>query len=264
MNGSFIEVWRPTRIGVNEVVRRSVGPLSLWLKRTSQEWLLATRRVPEEVGWGPPLPGAPEPHEDEWLRWTAGDETSMFRLLPVMPNRPVVLRPESTLAVPPTRQALLFVEIPIWVRITAGAELRFVLREEPTVVLPRTWFGDLASGELCYALTTRARRSVSPADARIHRAVCPVRVQNAWTAPLEFDRLCVHVAHLSVYTAAAQLWTNEVRVTFRGPDDPCQVDYAEGAPSAETITGILGEPRAPTTRSLLQRSFAGLWGFKQL
>jgi hypothetical protein len=259
MNG-FIDIWRPTKIGVNEVVRRTIGPLTLWLKRLSYEWMLGTHRVEEDDVPGDAPEDLREPEEGEWLRWAAGDETSMFRLLPMMPDRPVVVRPVSPLSVPPNRQALLFVGIPIWVRIIAGAELRFVLREEPTVAPLLTWFGDYAAGELCYMLRTRARRTIEPADIRAHRAVCPVRVQNGWTAPLEFDRLCIHVAHLSVYTARAQLWTNEVRVTFRGPADPSQVDYADGAPTAETITGILGEPRAPATRSLLHRSFAGLWG----
>lgn len=260
MNG-FMDIWRPTRIGVNEVVRRTIGPLALWLRRITGEWHLATQRIPEDDAG--PAKAIAEPPEGEWLRWAAGDETSMFRLYPLMPDLPVVIRPESAFAVPPTRQAMLFVSIPIWVRITAGAETRFVLREEATVALPRTWFGEYDAGELCYMLRTRARRTLAAADVRPHRAICPVRVANGWTAPLEFDRLCIHAAHLAVYTAQDQLWTNEVRVTFRGPDAPSQVDYAEGAPTAETITGILGEPRTPATRSLLQRSFAGLWGLKQ-
>ncbi len=263
MNG-FMDIWRPTRVGVNEMVLRRIGPLTLWLKRITGEWHLATRRLPEDDALAESAGEAvPEPAADEWLRWAAGSETSMFRLFPLMPDLPVILRPESVFAVPPNRQAMLFVSIPIWVRITAGAEQRFVLREEPTVELRRTWFGEHDEGELCYMLRTRARRTVAPEDVQPHRAICPVRVANGWTAPLEFDRLCVHAAHLAVYTAQDQLWTNEVRVTFRGPDVPSQVDYADGAPTAETITGILGEPRAPATRGLLQRSFAGLWGLRQ-
>ena len=60
-----------------------------------------------------------------------------------------------------------------------------------------------------------------------------------------------------------QLWTNEVRVAFRGLQEPCQVDYAQGAPAVEPVTGILAEPRVAATRSLLKRSFAGLWWITQ-
>ncbi len=259
MKIAFFDLWRPTRVGVGEVVRRQVGPLTLWLRRTADEWHLATRRGIETESGNGPAPDEAEPEDNAWLRWTVGDETSMFRLLPTMPDRPVVVRPESPVAVPPSREALLLVSIPVWVRITAGAEQRFVLREEPSAFMSPTWFGDPLSGELCYALRTRARRSVTPADARAHRAVCPVRVHNGWSAPLQFDRLCIPVDHLSVYTSATQLWTNEVQVTFRGPDEPSQVDCAVGAPAIEPIVGILSEPRSPTARSQLRRSFAGVW-----
>jgi len=255
----FIDIWRPTRIAVNQAMRGRIGPLTLWLRRTPLEWHLAARRAAEEDAAGNSNSDEAEPQAATWLRWTAGDEASIFRFLPAMPDRPVVVRPEARLAVPPNRQEVLFVSIPVWVRITVGADSALLLREEPTVEMSPTWFGDRVSGELCYALRTRARCTIVQAEAREHRAVCPVRVQNAWSAPLEFERLCIQVADLSVYSAATQLWTNEVRVTFRGPHEPSQVDIADGAPAIEPITGILGGPRTPMTRSMLRRSFAGLW-----
>ena len=96
----FIDIWRPMRIGVNEVVRRTIGPLTLWLKRITGEWHLATRRVPEADAMAGPVGEEARPPDRHWLRCAAGDETSMFRLLPVMPDRSVVIRPGTQLAVP--------------------------------------------------------------------------------------------------------------------------------------------------------------------
>ena len=263
MNVSYLDLWRPTKVAPDQAVCRRIGPLTLWLRKTADEWRVATERVPEAETPTAPAPEPREPADGAWRRWAAGEEAGLFRLYPVMPDRPLVARAESALTIPPNRHAHLIMSIPLWVRVTVGAEFRSVLGEEPTVPLGSTWFGDPTSGEMCYSLLTHVRRSYAEAEPRDHRVVCPVLVNNGSTDPLEFDKLCIHVAHLSVYTTATQLWTNEIRVTFRGRNQPSEVDYSKDVPAIEPVTGILSEPRVPLVRGLLHRSFASLLAFRE-
>ena len=76
-------------------------------------------------------------------------------------------------------------------RVSVGKTKPFVLKEEPTVVLSNTWFGDPMGGELCYALRTSARRSFDTLRKRPNRAICSVLIKNAFSTPLDFQRLCI-------------------------------------------------------------------------
>jgi hypothetical protein len=243
-------------VEAGRVVHRRVGPLLLWVERTADEWLVAADRAGEEERADPG--DRPTPGDLPWGRWTAGAEQQVLWLRPVMPDRGVVAQPAGQVKVSRGHEAVFYVSIPLWVRVAVGAEGELVLCEEPTVVLSNTWFGEPTAGELCYSLQTRARRRAEEDEARVHRAVCPVRVTNQAEEHLEFERLCIGAPHLTVYDGEAQLWTNEVRVTFHGEGKPSEVAYAPGPPPSLEVGAPLAEPRVPPQSGLFRRTFATL------
>jgi len=260
-----MDVWKPSRIEPEQCLRSRIGPLSLWVKRLHDEVLVAVERLPEAEADDEVLAPAPitepEPETLSWGRWIVGSDTDVIQLVPVMPDRPVVVRPELPVKIPTGHEALFFVSIPIWVQVTAGESQSLVLCEEPTVVISGTWFGDPTSGELCYAVRTRARRVIQDPEARPHRAICPVRIRNAAPSQLDVQRLCVHVEHLRTYEAESQLWTNEVDVTFQGEERPGQVDYGKEPPTFREVGEMLSDARRPLTNSLLKKSLVSFRSF---
>lgn len=245
-------LWDPESIDRDAVVHRRIGPLVLRLRRTEDEWHVAAERLPGDAS----EPG--DVADLEWRRWSAGDEEDSFRLQPTMPDRSVVARPADPVLLLPDRSALFYVGIPVWVAVTVGGGEGQKLCEEPTVELSRTWFGGPTSGELCYSLRTRARRSLAEGDERVHRAVCPVEVTNGTDEQLEMARLCIRAEHLTIYEGLDQLWTNRVRLRFRGDGEESRVDYDDRPPEECGAASALTVPRVIPRSGLMRKSVATL------
>jgi hypothetical protein len=175
-----------------------------------------------------------------------------------MPDRAVVVRPEQPISVPSGAQARFFVSIPIWLRISTGSGKATRLCDLPTAVLSNIWFGDPMSGELCYSLKTRARRTFDAADTRPNCAVCPILIENAASEQLPLERVCVRTEHLAVYPGESELWTNAVTVKFRGADQTSDLNYEQSPPQWEPVGTPLCGPREPFSRGKLKRTFSSI------
>ncbi len=256
-----MNLWEPQQIEQDQCLEAQVGPLQLWLRRSGDEIRIATkqRKDPESRLKAVPLHPAAErkPAGLDWSRWVCGNCDQVL-LTPVTPDRPVVVRPEVPLKIPPGREALFFFGVPLWVRITAGDTTKVQLCEEPSVTVSNIWFGDPMSGDLCYSLRTRARRSVSDSQIEPHRAVCPVTIRNAASVQVGIERFCVHVAHLSIYPGTSRLWTGGVQIMFKGEDETSQVEYSEKPPTYEEVDKILSKPRLPVKKSIFKKSIGSL------
>jgi len=60
---------------------------------------------------------------------------------------------------------------------------------------------------------------------------------------------------MQLYQSESRLWTNEVRVVYRGADQVSQLDFANGPPDFVEDSRIVSPSRQPLDRSLLKRSF---------
>jgi hypothetical protein len=256
-----MEVWKPRQIEPGECLEIQVGPLQLWLRKSGDEIHIATKhhenaeslteagafRVVSEL----------DPAGLDWGRWVCGDQCKAVLLTPVMPDRPVVVRPELPVKIPSGGTALFFVGVPIWIRITAVNGKEFTLCEESSVDLSNIWFGDPMSGHLCYSLRSRARRDIADTQPQPHRASCPVTIRNASAEQVSVERFCVHVEHLGIYAGTSRLWTNGVNIAFKGEAEVSQVEYSKTAPEYEDVGEVLCRPRTPVKTALLKRSFGG-------
>jgi hypothetical protein len=255
------ELWQPHHIEQGQCLEAQVGPLKLWLRRNVDEVHIAVKHSTDSEDFtktvAPKVLSGQEPDGLDWGRWVY-DKCKEIVLRPVTPDRPVVIRPEVPLRIPPGQEALFFVSIPLWIRILVGDGEKIQLCEKPSVKLSNIWFGDPMSGDLCYSLRSRARREIADPQVEPHRAVCPVTIRNEAISQVEIERFCLHVAHLGVYSGASRLWTNGVQINFKGEDEISLLDYSKKAPTYETINKVLSEPRTPVKKSLLKRSFGNL------
>ena len=262
-----MDVWAAKRqLDSDKLYRGQIGPLVLWFRRGLDEIHIATERfatelVEESEATSFACVNEGEQANLEWHRWVVGEGCDQVTILPVMPDRPVVVRPDLPVKVPKDQEALFFVSIPVWARIVVEKPGRTVLCEEPSVIRSNIWFGDLMSGELCYSLRSRARRRIVDIEAKPHRVACPVRIRNTTGVQFDVERFCVHVEYLTIYKGVTRLWTNEVLISFLGEGTASKIEYAQQPPDFEVIEGVIGEARMEMKKTLLKRS---LGTFKSL
>ena len=252
-----VPIWESRRLEAGGCYEAKLGLLRIWLKHTYQDWYVAwelarfTSRKDLLGTYVRPVKSQPE----SWRRWVFEAGTRVVTLSPRMPDRAVVVQPDMPLKIPPAQRALFYVTIPLWIAVTAGEGVALPLCEIATTALSNTWFGDFASGELCYSLRSRAKRKAEPAERAVHCAVCPVQVTNASAAPLEFQHLCIHTEFLGIYQEPGRLWTNRVDVLYQGADQESQVTVSDGSPDVAGEATLVSAPRKVAQRSLMRRSF---------
>jgi len=235
-----------------------MAQLQLWLMRNSQGWLVAAQHIKESL-FEPLHPVEEEPEQLDWQRFVTPSATSALQIVPVLPDRPVVSRPEARIEIAPRHTGLFFVTIPVWLRIQLDMALPVTLCEFPTQVLSKTWFGHPSEeGEIGYALTTRARQEVSELTDVEGRAICPVFLENRTYEPLTFAQLLLRVQHMSVYqTGDGKLWTNECRLGYTGSIFPALLTFGRTAPEQAKDSRMFSGPRVAPDSGLTARVIAG-------
>jgi hypothetical protein len=264
-----MDIWKTKKnLDLDKNYRGQIGPLILWLRHLLDEIHIAVEHTEDESveSEDTAFSVTDESTKEilDWKRWIVGEKSNTISILPIMPDRPVVVRPEVPVKIPEGHEALFFVSIPVWVKIVADNTKEIVLLQEPSIVLSNTWFGDPMSGELCYSLRSKARRQIVDTIPKPHRAACPVRILNTTKSQLDVDRFCVHVEYLSIYKGAKRLWTNEVRINFQGEDAVSKIDYAQKQPEYEDTDEIISKARTVWKKTLLKKSlgtFKLLTGF---
>ncbi len=250
--------WAPIPMGGDTHATRRIGPLQVWVSRWQDECRIAFQRDEVDAFEGKPSPAC-KPDDIDWNRWVGHvDESTVCTLTPVLPPRPVIVKPAMPLQVLPGERLDLFVSVPVWVRISLKAESSrktVDLLEEPTVVLSNSWFGSPVDGELCYALKTSARRRLEDLRQDLYRAVCPLTIRNETGEAFGFDRLCIRVQYLGLYAGDSHLWTNHGTLLYRGDARVDGVKFDPGSPALDQASRLLSGPRETPRRGGVQRAF---------
>lgn len=259
-NSQKSDFWGQQKLDAGDWLLWEAGTLRLWTQRLVQhEWRVATRRAPEEKS--ELAVGQSEQSGDDasWTRWAFKEEDPRFQVVPVMPDKPVIVRPDSPIRIPRGNEVTFFVSIPAFLQLHIGPAREIFLHEEPTVVLSKTWFGEPTAGELCYALRTGASRDLDGIKKGPHRAVCPVVIRNRSEEELNFQKICIRAMHVNVYRGASRLWTEQIDVSYLGKSNFSEIAFSKDPPAFEPTHGILGEARETAPRGFIKKSFDSLW-----
>lgn len=219
------------------------GPLEVHFTRRAGEVRLAIRRDGNDAAL-------------RWSRWApAPDWDGRLELKPMLPNRPLVVRPEDEFRLMNGAEARIFVRVPLVVRVEAPGPSARTLQDIPTVVLSDTWWGTPEEGELCYDLDTRARRTMEPKDFLEHACACPVQLVNGSRGELLVSRIALRPTYLSLYRDGDRLWSDLTTVRYRGEEEGSALDVS-GQPPREAREPVLLTPAAETMgRGFSARTF---------
>jgi hypothetical protein len=238
---------------VGGVARWRAGPSTVTVQRRASDWRIwhetgpdayavdaeRARRIEEE-----PPDGAPT------ARFSFAETPDTITVSPALADRPVIVRPESTLSIPPGERMTLYASAPVWMALQlkvrrpkrgSKGPSPVVLTELPSHRPSDTWFGpSTREGELCYAVRTAARADVAELPLRPHRAVTPVTVENQAATPVEIVRIEAPMPFLALHVDRdGRLWTDGVLFTI-GADDDTSVRVTPRAPAGGER---LAEPR---------------------
>ncbi|MDT8388908.1 MAG: hypothetical protein RRC34_00180 [Lentisphaeria bacterium] len=240
----FKHIWNPIDLSGEHRIRFQFGPLDVRIKRVGDELTIGWRydRLGETR-----LSLDTEParwtDDVDWKRWVGGAEFDRLIFKPIMPDRPIVVRPEMPVSLLPKETAMFFVGVPSFISVCVGKHEK-QLCDIPTSILSNTWFGETTvDGALCYGLKTTAKREHNQLLNHPFRVICPIRIKNASSEILDIESLCLPVKHLSVYLGETRLWGNQETVEFRGNKKWGRITSSPGSPPFDGVSGLLSSPR---------------------
>jgi hypothetical protein len=248
------KIWGQHELASGQQSHWSIGPLGLWAKTTDQELWLAHQqlegRKQDELATGL--------SELEWSRWALKKSPVKISVLPVFPDRPVVVTPESPFRIVVGASARVYIRVPLWIRIARAQAEGLPFCEVPTMALSKTWFGEYAEGEHCYWISSSARREAVVDVEKRHLVICPVEITNKADEDLYIERICHRVGALSIYASKEQLWASESKVSFHGGREVSQINTGKGAPKEAKEGVLLSSARNPERSGFRAKTFRAL------
>lgn len=252
--------WGTQDLPTGQACRWTIGPLELWIESRASEWRVATRDTPEALDRfaieGPSTDVQP-PDDAELTRIAASGLNQPITLSPVPADRPIVVRPDAGLWLPPGQAVTFFVSTPTWVEIGTP---RGPLVTLPSTRLSDTWFGaSKMEGELCYASRTAARLFLEALPRRPGRVRTQIEVRNQGPDRMPLERVQLPAPHLSIFAASDDmLWTPSVTVVRKGQEPRAEVTIASRPPSVAGVTQPLRPARVPGLPNIVVRALGAL------
>ncbi len=257
--------WGRFELEASERGHWRIGPLTLWIERTADEWRVATK--PGDDPWDetffvecPLPPSAESPPEDvTWHRFGFKATESAVVVTPRVSDRAVVSRPEMPVTLPPGQSGRYFVGSPAWIDVRPEGAAQAIL-DAPTFRPSDTWFGSTQEGSLSYATRTRLRRDLSKLPRLRQRVITPVQIENDASDSLVLERLSLPVTHLSVFEAEdGHLWTEPVRLRRESSEETGAVEIGSGPPNEAKGATRLSGPREEHDDVFVSRLFGRLF-----
>jgi hypothetical protein len=248
-------IWGEHELPRSRLLRIAFGPLRLLAQARSNElWLHNTYMEASD----PKSKSILEEDTIKWSRWAFNQTPQKILLTPALPDKATVVKPDFPFKVAPSATARVFVKVPLWVKVTAIADQQYFVTDLSSVILSNTWFGVFTQGELCYWLTTSARRSIDSSFTKSYLAVCPVQIINQSEEELDFEKICLRVSSLSLYQHEKMIWASETVVNYRGAREPSNITVGRDSPKEVPEAKLIADPREPAPRGFAARTFSSL------
>jgi hypothetical protein len=255
--------WLPQTVPDGHTLECRLGPLALQIYRGRGEWHLAATTGDEVDVAGVATLSLREGgiDGDDFERFIVAGRSGYLRLVPLLADRPVVIRPRQAVFLPKGEATTMYLSSPLSLRIEVGNP-GVLLREVPMLRLSDTWFGpSTREGELCYSGKTHARHTLAEVPRRAHRAITPLHIRNEAASPLPLDKISLPVPVLSVYGAAdSSLWTETVTMIRGSDSDMAALRIEHGPPAYVGTVSLISAPRRAQGRGGLVRAFNVLFG----
>ncbi len=254
--------WKPVKLGVGRCWRYAIGPLTVYLQRRSDEWWLASEVAAESEELyrveSSELDAIPQGLK--YSRFVFKKSPGSFCLKPRLLDRPVVVKTNQAVHIPPGEDITFYISSPVSVGLELG-EGGAILLEMASQRLSDTWFGPSTRvGELCYATKTQARNNKQDIPRRPHRAVTPVIIHNHAAELLTMDKLSIPVPFLAVYGLPdGNLWTDPLTLEHHSGHSMAKLKIGDKPPPGANTGNRLAEAREKLAKGGLVRAFTHIF-----
>jgi hypothetical protein len=227
-----------------------LGPLMLYIKWIANDIWIAHRIV----SWPVPLESETPKPSLKWERWALPEDDTAIELYPLMPSYPVLLKPEDPYRVLPDSSTRIYTRIPVYIGIRT-AKHHYGLTQIPAVLLSNTWFGSPVEGELCLSHFSSVRRFLTDDFFLPHLISCTLEIRNESPKPLHFEKICLRTDQMSIFAQQAQLWSDVVKVTYRGEEAQAMIEMPGMAPAEISEATLVAKARSPKGTNIAVRTF---------
>ncbi len=248
-------MWSKVSIEQGRTYYWKIGFKGIYLQKRNKEWLFSlkdSQDLAKELIYGEqtsPVDNA------EWLTFI-GDLSNTVQSLPAFPDRPIVVKPKTALKVLPEKDVLLFIEIPLYIQFYSDtSKNENLIFECCSQELSSTWFGELDDGTLAYSLPLEISTAFEKSKHASHNIICPVRLMNDSITTLDVQRFLLRGEYLTIYKHEKDLWSNEVKIKFKGESEFSDVQYVNQAPSFVKKTVQIASPRSSKSTNVFSKSF---------
>lgn len=242
--------WGARFFGAAARSRLRCGHLLVEVSGGEDEVCLASRRLSDEEADS-------DMDRDEpvsWTSWAVCTGAKGVKVLPGLPDLPVLARQESPFRLQPGEVTRVYLRIPVSVQVCLGERDDEILAEFPSETMTRVWFGEAPATEECYQLGESASRGIST-DLESSEVQAPVLIRNESREVLEVTQICLRVARLSVYRLGTALWTNETIARYQGGLNPTRLSVRSGPPIEAPHAKLLAGPRSAGPETIVGRTF---------
>ena len=248
-------MWSKISIEQGNTYYWKLGLKGIYLQKRNKEWFFSLKDL-QELAKDLICGEQTSPVDNaEWLTFV-GDSGNTVQPLPAFPDRPIVVKPKTPLKVLPEKDVLLFIEIPLYIQFYSNTgKIENLIFECCSQELSSTWFGELDDGILVYSLPLEISTAFEKSKHTSHNITCPVRLTNDSSMALDVQRFLLRGEYLNIYRHEKELWSNEVKIRFKGESEFSDVQYVNQAPSFIKSPVQIATARSIKSTNVFSKSF---------
>jgi hypothetical protein len=248
-------MWKKHTIEPNTVYKLTHGKLRVLAKKQDKEWLVKSD-LNNEIDEKCEFDKSEEQLDFAECKVYSADKSSSLYILPALPEKPVVVKPEKEFKLLPKTSVQLLISLPVWVQFYHGTVKKdHLIMDTASKVLSKTWLGEPDSGIIAYSLKIKSGEILTSGQAMDNHIMCPVKISNESNTVLDFQRFLLHTDQLTIYLVGDKLFTNNVHVKFKGEGVISDLHFSSHKPDSLENAKKVAEPRNPEKIGALKRSF---------
>ena len=212
----MLKLWKEYSFDGKDQLFFKIGPLCLWIIKKSHEIKIYSHNSLAESD-RQCIYSDSEIHEIHpqavFQRIFLPNEIHQFKLVPLIPPKDIIFRPESPILLPSGKDMFLYVNTPFWLGMMVSNKIIF---STPIMKLKETYLGPITEdGEILLAAKTRG--VIDPNEIIIYpyRYICRINLHNNYSEIVPIERIRMLCDYLNVYgTKDDEYYSDEVELTI--------------------------------------------------
>lgn len=254
MNTTDQLLWGKLNPDQNEIQKFTLGQVTIFIQWKEYEIGIA------HIYPGPKTKNLSQkniPENLEWQRWPLISKSSKLQISPALPDRPLLVKPETSLNLIGNSEIKIFFRFPVSIKISILSNSRTEeLIQIPSIKLSNTWFGNFREGQICYSVISGVRSEIETDNNRLYMAICPLLLRNKSIDSFKVDKICLRSDHISLFLHQNQIWTDDISISYSGKNETNQVHFSGKQPSDLSGAKQIAKPRDVVKKSLYASSFS--------